>query len=128
MPTHVITQSVNVGSVGRSGSKEYTADTRETYEIAIASDASDFEIEIVIAVANIASLVILADQDLTLETNSAGAPVDTVPLKANVPLIMNTDDYFTTKPIAPDVTSLFVTNGSAVATTLYIELLRDATP
>ncbi len=124
---HTITTKVTTGD-GASVSieKTYTGSSAGRLEEAIPIDASDLEVIATITVAQVVSLFITADQDLTLKTNSSGAPDDTISLKGNVPLVYNTD-----KPasglLAADVTKFFVSNGPAAAT-LKMELIQDATP
>ena len=58
----------------------------------------------------------VADQVLTIDTNSAVTPQETFTLVANKPVIFVTGD---TAIFAGDVTQLTVSNASGVAATLY---------
>jgi hypothetical protein len=102
-----------------------TADKRESYSLTVPI-ANDQLVALVLDVSQVKAIVILSDQDLTLETNNSGTPVDTLALKANVPYF-----WYTNKPQAlafgTDITALYVTNASAAIATLKIEILVDPT-
>jgi hypothetical protein len=102
-----------------------TADKRESYSLTVPI-ANDQLVALVLDVSQVKAIVILSDQDLTLETNNSGTPVDTLALKANVPYF-----WYTNKPQAlafgTDITALYVTNASAAIASLKIEILVDPT-
>lgn len=124
---HVVTSRVVVENRTHSFARTFSADGSDSREITIAIGASDYEVVIAIDFSELKSLFIAADQDLTLETNSGAVPDDTISLKADAPMVWNEDSYFS-NPFTADVTSIFVTNASGVATTLIIEVVQDATP
>lgn len=80
-----------------------------------------------IDVSEIAVLYILSDQDVTLETNNAGAPADTIALLAGVPLLWYSTSYYTNL-LTTDVTAIFITNASGFAAKIKIRVLYDSTP
>jgi hypothetical protein len=102
-----------------------TADKRESYSLTVPI-ANDQLVALVLDVSQVKAIVILSDQDLTLETNNSGTPVDTLALKANVPYF-----WYTNKPqvlaFGTDITALYVTNASAAIASLKIEILVDPT-
>ena len=118
--------------VTEAGTLQAQAEFTGTLEVnlageVIAADASDQEIGFDLDVSAVQAMYILADQDLTIETNDAESPDDTLSLKANKPYIWHTGGYFT-NVFDTDITSLFVTNGSGTATNLYIRALVDPSP
>lgn len=88
--------------------------------------AADTLYAFVLDVSQVKAVFILSDQDITLETNSSGAPTNTLALKANVPYI-----WYTNKPSAlvftGDITALYITNASAAIANLQMEILVDPT-
>jgi hypothetical protein len=73
---------------------------------------------IALTIANVRSLVIVADQDCTLKTNSTGTPQETLALKANVPVVWdaNMPGFAIGELFAGNVTNVYVT--TTVATRL----------
>ena len=127
MPSHVDLIS-STGSPGQvSGQKTYTADAEFVLDISVPAPSTDLEVDVAIDVSNVKSLCLLADRDMTIETNSAGSPVDTIALKASVPYLWNTDSY-STLLLTVDVTKFFLTLAAGAAATLKIRCLIDSTP
>ena len=77
--------------------------------------------------ANIVSLMILADGNLTIKTNSTSVPDDTLAVLANEPVVYD-PAWHPTDPIpaAANVASLYVTNAAATAVSLRIRVLCDS--
>jgi len=73
-------------------------------------------------------VVMLSDQNLTVKTNSSGAPQETIALVADTPLVWSVGDAGETAPFADDVTALYVTNASGSAASFKIRSVEDATP
>ena len=108
-------------------SNTYTGSGQASVDETIADNTTDGVVDIAINVSEIKLLIMLSDQDMTIKTNSSGAPDDTISLLANVPLIWTSDSYYTNK-LTVDVTKLYVTNASGSDASLKIEVLVDATP
>jgi len=126
--THTLTSSINNGAGSVSRSVSFTGDARDSRVIAVPTPSTDLLVNIAIDVDQIKSLYIVADQNLTLETNNSAAPDNTIALKANKPFIYWTTSYYYVSVLTVDVTKIYVTNASGTAATLYIELLQDSTP
>lgn len=108
-------------AVAKTGGSEIRID--ETIGIG----ASNAAVDCAFTQARLESVFIVADQDLTLETNSGSSPQETISLKANVPLAwQKTTGYFTI-PFSGNVTGLFFTNASGVAASVQIRILTDPT-
>ncbi len=130
MLTHRITQNYDVGN-GAAISQQVakTADAEDNRDIAVASDASDLQVNITIDKDQVAALCLLADQDMALEVNDGDAPDQTINLTADVPVVWYAGNGQTI-PLDQDVTAIYVTNSSdpATAGTLKIRVLQDSTP
>lgn len=103
------------------------ADSRQSFDIAVPGETTDQLVSLTIDVSEVEAIMFLADQDLTIETNSGSAADDTLALKANAAYIWHPDkiDAF---QLGTDVTALYVSNAGATAATLKIRALIDATP
>lgn len=103
------------------------ADSRQSFDIAVPGETTDQLVSLTIDVSEVEAIMFLADQDLTIETNSGSAADDTLALKANAPYIWHPDKIDAFK-LGTDVTALYVSNAGATAATLKIRALIDATP
>ena len=103
------------------------ADSRQGFDVAVPPTTTDQLIALTMDVSAVQAIMFLADQDLTLETNSGSAADDSLALKANAAYIWHPDkiDAF---QLTADVTALYVSNAGATAATLKIRALIDATP
>jgi len=125
--THKVLQELTVSGRSVSSENTYSGDGQASIEVAVPDESSDMLVDLALDVSQIASIIILADQVLTLETNDGDTPDDTISLVANVPYVWNSDSYDDC-PLTVDVTALYVTNASGSAATLKIECVYDATP
>ncbi len=73
------------------------------------------------------TLYLVADQDLTVKTNSSTEPDDTLTLESGQPLVWWDGNGFAA-PFSEDVATLFVTNASGDDAVLQLFALLDATP
>jgi len=110
-----------------AGTKTYQGAASLEISEQIASGGTDILVNAAVKVADIKSVVITSDQDVTLETNSGGSPANTLTLKANVPYIWNTDCYDTLK-FTVNITALYFTNGGANVANVEGRILYDPTP
>lgn len=78
--------------------------------------------------ANVKSIYILSDQNLTVEWNDSAGADGSVSLLANQALTYQANGYDTNPFVAADVTDLYVTNASGTTANLSIRVLVDATP
>jgi len=116
------------GSGGQvEASQAISADAKDERRIAVPIGATDYLEEIAFTVARLKAIMILADQDLTLETNDGGAPDDTIALVAGKPYVWESGSYFANLFTVP-VTALYFTNASGVAAEVQILVFNDSTP
>ncbi len=88
----------------------------------------DYQIAFDLDISEIAGIIIVSDQDITLETNDGTTPDDTLNLKADTPVMFCADPAFGSNPFTTDTTDLYATNASAAVARLQVEVLFDSTP
>ncbi len=125
--THTYTETWAGAGRTVQAEKSFTAASQTSLKETIADSVTDQEHMIAIDFSALVSIWIKSDKDITLETNSATVPDDTINLKADVPYSWNTSKVDALK-LTADVTSIFVTNSSGATATLEIEVLQDPTP
>lgn len=125
--THTVETKVVTGARSVLGSKVYSGDAESTLQVQIADGITDQQVNVAMDVSAIQSLLMTSDQDLTVETNSATVPDDTINLKANVPYLWTVDGYFANL-LATDVVALFLTNSSGELANFDLECVYDSTP
>jgi len=127
--THTIEQSVSTTGKKISGSFPITDAQEQLLDHVVAPSVTDQQVDTFdIIVARLKSLVILSDQDVTIEINSSAGSGGTLAIKANKPLIWYTGSYFA-NPLGVDVTALFFTTGAIPASAnVQIAALVDPTP
>jgi len=114
---------------GRNLSKTnaHTASQSISIEETVADSTTDFQVNVAIDVSTIKAIIINSTQNVTLETNSGGAPAETIALLANVPLMWDENSYYANL-LGTDIVALFFTNASGGVATVNIECVYDATP
>ncbi len=96
--------------------------------MAVPDATVDLQVNTDIDVSALKSLHMLSDQDVIVETNNAGTPIDTISLKAGIPLIWDSVTGYFANPLTADVVDLFITNASGAAATVTVRALQDVTP
>ena len=125
-----ITQTIKIGGDVVSKLVSYTGTGRTTVEILAAElpdSTTDLEVNVNLDVSQIKALYMVSTQALTVETNSASVPDDTIVLVANTALVWWAGSYYTNL-LATDVTAMFLTNASGSAAQFTLEVIHDATP
>lgn len=125
MATHTITVSWSRAGEAVSNSVATTASGEVTIDEDIAANQTNFQINCAIDVSALKSLMIVADEACTVETNNGTTPDDTLTLLADTPLFWYTGCGHD-NPLTVDVTALYVTNTTAC--NLQVYALQDATP
>ena len=125
--SHSILQ--NLAGNGRTigSSKAYTGDGQESRKIDVAGSVTDQLVNFALDVGQIKAIYMKSNVDLTVETNSASVPDDTINLLAGIPYIWYTGSYFANL-LTTDVTALYLTNAGAVAAVFELEVVHDSTP
>lgn len=127
MSTITVHQGITSPSGRIDYSNDYTASGTVEVSESVADSSTDAQINVAIDFSALGALLIVSDQDVTLETNNGTTPDDTFSLLANKPLIWFSDSYFDC-PLTVDVTAVFITNSSGSTATITIRANQDATP
>jgi hypothetical protein len=91
---------------------KFTGQTVSGYDGTIAALATNVLVEVAFAIADLQSLCIWSDTNLTIKTNSSTSPTQTINLLASVPIVWGTG-LGSADPITADVTALYVTNAAS---------------
>jgi len=129
--SYTVTTSVGVSAAGGTFSATRTHTCTDVRHLSdqVAGLATDALWSVALDISQIQYLIISTDQDLTLETNSGGAPQETIALAANNALEWYKDAGIAIATLfAGDVTALYFTNAGATAANVSIEVGLDATP
>ena len=114
-----ITNGVSVVSIGDDGRRSVIdgvaiSGGREiAFSKAISASQTDLLVPVSFTTANLRSIFLLSDQNLTLKTNSSGSPANTFTITANVPFVWQYQSGVT-NPFGTDVTAFYVTNTPAL--------------
>jgi hypothetical protein len=127
--THSILTAYTTQSEGQiaSSSISVSADSEANFDGSIAgSPTADVEVDWAITLANLKSILMIADKALTIKTNATGGGAqDTIALAAGVALAWNGSGP---APFADNVTKLYVTVTGSAAAILKIRARLDQTP
>lgn len=74
-----------------------------------------------LTIANLKAIVMVADQNMTVKTNSSGSPQETISLKAGIPFIWTSEAGYFAAPFAGNVTALYLTTTQATNFKLFCE-------
>jgi len=122
-----LTHTLREGGEVTSKSTTYSASLLVELDESIPDATTDQEILATIDVTAVKAFFLTSDQAITIETNSATVPDDTIVLVANKPYVWFTGAYDAFL-LGTDVTTLYVTNASGAAAALQMWALVDATP
>lgn len=124
--THTIGRNWASGSRSIEAANGYSGDAQESLDVNVADSETDFEVAFQLDVSQIQAIYIKSDQDLILETNSGGSPVDTLALLAGKPYVWTADDLWVNL-LTTDITALFLTNASGSTARFQLEVVSDPT-
>ena len=92
----------------------------------IANAVTDGLIDCSFVLARLSAFYMCSDKALTIETNSSGAPQETITLVANKPFVY-VPGVGLPSPFAGNVTALYASNASGSTAVLQIRVLLDVT-
>lgn len=124
--THTTTWGVKCGSEVVENSKAIAADLEKNLDASIPDASADLQVNYDLDVSATKSFFITSDKAITVKTNSASTPDDTLTLPANEPYQWNPG--YEAFLLTVDVVALFVTNASGATGNLKIRALVDPTP
>lgn len=105
-----------------------TSEARMGVEETVAGDATDKQIAFDLDISALVAIVLVSDQDLTIETNDGTTPDDTINLSGGVPRMYASSPAFGTNPFSADITDIYASNNTGEEATLQIEAIYDPTP
>lgn len=122
-----LTYSVSFDGARTEAGYDAVGSSKPALDETIPGASSDLAVTWSCDVSELDAIVVLASTDMTVETNSAGSPVNTLALKAGRPVFWFTGCGWAC-PLTADVTALYVTKAGAGDASLRIWALQDATP
>lgn len=132
--THATSAQVTVSGRTIKGNVNISSGNNKSVDESIPDSSTDLLVTETVDVSTLQSIIMVSDQQITVETNDGTTPQETIILKANDPLVwrkggnqLDGSDY-PAIPFSADVTGFFVTNASGAAAQLKMEILNDPTP
>lgn len=123
---HILTITLSGGAVNLSARQTVSGDSEQAYDIPLTASQENAEVDMDFIAANLKSIYILSDQNLTVKTNDSSSPDDTITVAANTPFAWNTVQA-ADNPFTADVSKVYLTNESSTsAARVQIEILYDA--
>lgn len=119
-------ERVTIGGVTTTHTRTKSAGSLKSISKAIPDSSTNLQVAYTLGFSACKFFKIVADQVLTVKTNSSSVPDATLVLVANEPYIW-ADGMLGAFLIADDITTLYVTNASGSAATLVIQSLEDPT-
>lgn len=120
--THTITKGWKSGSKAISKSKDLTDSAEMSVDVATPAATTDQLTTIAISATKTTALFLVSDVDLTLKTNNATTPQETINLTAGNPLVWDSNSYHDF-PFSGDVTAIYTTNAAGQQSNLNIRIL-----
>lgn len=124
MPTHRYTVAAEAGGETVTNQVTITEDAAVYADLTAAGEATTAA-DLAIPYASLSALFITSSQDVTIKTNSADTPDDTITLTAGVPLLWY-EGCGHANPLTADVASLHMVVAGATAATVKVRALYDA--
>ena len=126
---HVVTKSVNVGGRTISSRISFTGGGLVSIDESIPGPSTNLEVDLVVDISQIQSVIIKADKAMTLYFNEAstGSPSKTLALVAGQAFQWDNLSGATNPWGSTDITKVFVTKAGSGAARLQMEFLVDAT-
>lgn len=117
-------ESATANALSIDAQRNFSGDSQLAIQQTVTAGTTDQEILAAIDISLAKLVMIKATVDMTLKTNSTGAPDDTLSLKAGIPMVWRENDY-NALFLSADVTKFYATNGGAADGTLQILALID---
>ena len=126
--TATVTEKIAVGGTVVEYSNTYTEDGYIALDPQIADSGTDIEVILSCDLADIATMYIVSDQDVTLEVNDGAGAGGTISLVVGVPLIWGTNSYVSLADLgfSADITGFFFTNASGSTANINIRIVHDS--
>jgi hypothetical protein len=121
------TRSMRIGGLTIAYSAGSPADQHVAISKTIPANSTDVQIDLSVDISDAVAYAVWADQDCTVETNSASSPTDTLNLSRKIALQYVVGDPAANAFLSADVTALFITTG-ANPTLFRFAAAEDTTP
>lgn len=125
--THSITRRIVTTGRSLEATVTFSGDGEARRDPDVPDETTDMLVEFDLLIADLECIFIRASVDMTLKTNDATTPDETLNLVAGQPYVWHTGSYFANL-LATNITKLYVSNASGAAGVLDIEAVFDATP
>lgn len=126
--THTVVETYKTGTgTFASVSNTFNSSTELSIDESVPDATTNYEIDVAVTLANVQSMVLYCDQDVTIKTNDSGTPDDTIALAGGTAIIWNTS-RLETNPLTVDLTALYVTNAGDDAARFKATFLLDQSP
>ncbi len=122
-----VQEALDIGGVSYATVLSLSDSSSLIIDDTVADGQTDYLIAAVLDVTAITALLIVSDQDVTLEVNDSAIGVPTIALLANVPYLWH-NQHYANNLLTANVTQLFVTNASGSIANFKFIALYDATP
>lgn len=126
MATFSHTQAAEFAGGSLSAKKNYTGNLELSVSESAPNSATT-AVTVALDVSAIKGIVLYSDRALTVKTNSASTPDNTIVLKAGVPYVWTTDSYDSLL-LTADITSLHLVNASGGTAAFQMAAVVDPTP
>lgn len=107
-------------------SQAKSAGQRVTFDENVPNPSTDLLFAVAFDVTKVESIYLLSDQNLTIKTNSSGAPANTINLLANAPYVWQRGTYLANL-FTVNVTAFYLTQSSGSTARLRGRILTDPT-
>lgn len=97
------------GTLAISGSQSEVGATEQTIDSTFAASTTDSLLSIAFTASNLQSIALVSDKNLTIETNSASSPTNTINLKAGTPFVWSKSAAYFANPFTANVTAFYIT-------------------
>jgi hypothetical protein len=113
--TYSITEGVrsDIGAGPISSSYSEVGTNEQTIDVTLPAGTVNFAYSLAITAATLQVLCMIADQNMTVLTNSSSAPSNTFNLKANIPYLWSVSPGYFPNPLTANVSSLYITSSTA---------------
>ena len=125
--THKITRRYETEGELIEQTKVITADGEDNRDPVIPDSTTDQLVNMTIDISQLKSIYISTDNTVTLETNNATTPIDTLTITPDQPVDWQVGDVHS-NPFSADVTAIYLTNNSGSVANVKIRKLEDSTP
>lgn len=125
MITHTITKTwQGSNSLSLTKSVSFQASEELNFDFSLAANTTNQQVNLAFTKADLQSIFISSDQDITIKTNSSGSPQDTLTITAGNPFEWDATSGIA-NPFAGSVTTAYFTNGTSTNANVSVRTLTN---